>query len=138
MHIEYMKQKRAEAQADAARGPEVPGRRTGWSSGHEGGISYPAYLKACEEEGLSERLSMYGMRQLYVDGVAGSRETPNKPVIDMYEELLAEYDRAAAATPHGVPDQVLWEIRDHEVRMKYMPSRSPGHAAQVMLSHTPD
>lgn len=121
--IADVKKDKAEAELDEERAWEIPFFER-MIELYDSGISYPLYLKALEEEGISDRMAqLQGIREMLELGLEANTATRNLPVQLMHEELLAAWDKLCEESPSGVPDKIIWEVTDFKIRMKHHPRK---------------
>lgn len=85
------------------------------------GVSYPEFLRICEEEGAFLGLNSPHARptieyDIYCYGLL------HLPVqVEMYTKILKRYDELVAAASFGYPDPVQYEIESGKIEWEYAP-----------------
>jgi hypothetical protein len=121
--IADVKKDKAEAEQDEERAWEIPFFER-MIELYDSGISYPLYLKALEEEGISDRMGqIQGIREMLEEGLEASISTRNLPIQMMHEELLAAWDKLCEGSPSGAPNKIIWEVTEYKIRMKHQPRK---------------
>ncbi|MCX6243907.1 MAG: hypothetical protein NTU98_04315 [Bacteroidetes bacterium] len=86
------------------------------------GISYPVFLRICEEKGLNKAMegSLVTREGIVLDiRVATMFEWPLE--LQKANELLVKYDELAGASPFGIPDSTQFGLERIKLDWKYAP-----------------
>jgi len=85
------------------------------------GVTYPVFLRQCEEEKIFERMKNGDQRPVLEFQLECAREMGDKLRSEMYSQELAAYDRLSAASPCGQADNLAFELARKRIEHEFEP-----------------
>jgi hypothetical protein len=86
------------------------------------GISYPVFLKLCEEKGLNKILQGgVVIREVLLEELQFAKDSFYPVTIKMREEILEAFDKMSTTAAFGVPDSFVFGLKRQKIEWKYEP-----------------
>jgi len=86
------------------------------------GVTYPVFLRICEEERIFERMKNGDQRPVLEFQLECAREMGDKLRSEMYAKELLTYDKLSAASACGLADNLGFEIARQRIEHEFAPS----------------
>ncbi|MBM4157193.1 MAG: hypothetical protein FJ216_00225 [Ignavibacteria bacterium] len=86
------------------------------------GISYPVFLRICEEKGLNKALEgNYVTREVKLSEIEFAEKMFLPVEVKMHKEILSVFDEMSSKAQFGIPDMFEFGLKRQHIEWKYAP-----------------